>query len=168
MSKKNTTYILTCREQRNRAEQCADSAGPWLIIMQVRTESPSKSGTTPTMLRSPPWSRRKGMATIWNIRYEMWNCWNIKTGPFLSLLHDKREKVQQQYHNPKFGWNSCWLYLGRGHDVWFMDDHDLKIDLLVRFVGKDQSVMAATCLANPGLCLLVKSNGNWFYLQVIS
>jgi len=36
-----------------------------------------------------------------------------------------------------------------------------------RFVGKDQSVMAATCLANPGLCLLVKSNGNWFYLQEV-
>jgi len=36
-----------------------------------------------------------------------------------------------------------------------------------RFVGKDQSVMAATCLSNPDLCLLVKSNGNWFYLQEI-
>jgi len=36
-----------------------------------------------------------------------------------------------------------------------------------RFVGKDQSVMAATCLSNPGLCLLVKSNGDWFYLQEI-
>ena len=39
---------------------------------------------------------------------------------------------------------------------------------IIRFVGKDQSVMAATCLLNPGLCLLVKSNGNWFYLQVFS
>ena len=48
------------------------------------------------------------------------------------------------------------------------DDHHSNFDLLVRFVGKDQSVMAATCLANPGLCLLVKSNGDWFYLQVIS
>ena len=40
------------------------------------------------------------------------------------------------------------------------------ITTTTRFVGKDQSVMAATCLSNPGLCLLVKSNGNWFYLQV--
>ena len=44
----------------------------------------------------------------------------------------------------------------------------ITIMTIIRFVGKDQSVMAATCLSNPDLCLLVKSNGNWFYLQVLS
>ena len=33
-----------------------------------------------------------------------------------------------------------------------------------RFLGKDQSVMASTCLQSPGLCLLVRA-GDWFALQ---
>ena len=38
-----------------------------------------------------------------------------------------------------------------------------------RFVGKDQSVMGAACLASPGLCLLAYSTSPgdpWFLLQV--
>ena len=35
-----------------------------------------------------------------------------------------------------------------------------------RFLGKDQSVMASTCLHSPGLCLLVRSDiSHWFALH---
>lgn len=35
-----------------------------------------------------------------------------------------------------------------------------------RFLGKEQSVMASTCLQSPGLCLLVRGDGShWFALQ---
>ena len=35
-----------------------------------------------------------------------------------------------------------------------------------RFLGKDQSVMASTCLQYPRLCLLVQADeGHWFALQ---